>query len=306
MRIFLCFAGCVLIWGSTWYAIELQLGIVPKEWSLVYRFTIAFVLLFALCVAKKDRLSLPPKGHFWMALTGLFLFSGTYIFTYSGAEYLTSGLVAVTFSLLSFLNILNARVFLKNPVRIQSIIAALVGVGGLVLIFKPEVQEFSLSDNGAKGLLLCLIATLACSFGNTAAGAPQSQKMPLLPFNAFSLGYGALFNFIFAVTSGNPPTFDPSLAYVGSLLYLAVLGTVIAFSMYIWLIDQIGVGQAAYMSVLTPVIALGISTILEGFVWSQEALIGLVLVIGGNIVMIKGKNRKLATAEPARPLVRRG
>ncbi|NVJ96567.1 MAG: EamA family transporter [Alphaproteobacteria bacterium] len=306
MQIFLAFAGCVLIWGSTWYAIELQLGIVPKEWSLVYRFSIASSLLFLISFLRREKLNIGRTGHIWTALTGCFLFSGTYIFTYTGAQYLTSGLVAVTFSLLSFLNLVNGRIFLKNAINSQAMTAALIGISGLILIFEPEVQEFSFADNGAKGLFFCLVATLACSFGNTAAGAPQSQRISLLPFNAFSLGYGAILNFIYALSTGETATFDPSASYVGSLLYLAIVGTVVAFSMYIWLIDQIGVGRASYMSVMTPVIALGISTVMEGFVWSNEAMIGLALVIIGNILMIRIKTAHADHTGAKRLFMKRG
>ncbi|WP_417464908.1 DMT family transporter [Kordiimonas sp.] len=291
MAVLLAFLGCVTIWGSTWYAIELQLGVVPKEWSLVYRFALASLVLFAICLIRRQTLKIDLKHHLWMALTGLFLFSGGYIFTYWGTEYLTSGLVAVTFSMLSFLNIVNARIFLGNPIQPSTIAAALVGIAGLVLLFMPEVTAFSFEDDTTLGLALCLTATLICSFGNMAAGAGSSRKIPVLSFNAWSLGYGALSNITFALLSGKPIAFDPQPSYVLSLLYLSVVGTVIAFTLYIWLIGRIGVGRAAYMAVMTPVVALMISTVMEGFVWTVEALVGLSLVIIGNVTMIRRKSK---------------
>ena len=296
MRITLAFVCCVLIWGSTWYAIELQLGVVAKEWSLVYRFALASLVLFCICLVRRDRLIVPRANHIWMASTGLFMFSATYIFTYTGAEYLTSGLVAVTFSLLSFFNILNARIFLKNKIQPTALAAALLGIVGLALIFKPEVKALSFEDQAATGVFFCVIAAVVCSFGNTIAGAPASQNQPLLPFNAWGLGYGALFNLIYAVSVGAPIGFDPRLPYVVSLIYLAVAGTVVAFTLFIWLIDKIGLGRTAYMSVLIPVVALIISTFLEDFVWTAEAFAGLALVVGGNILMIQ---RKPKTGEKA-------
>ncbi|MFC4348164.1 DMT family transporter [Kordiimonas lipolytica] len=291
MRVTLAFVGCVLIWGSTWYAIELQLGIVPKEWSLVYRFGIASFTLFLLCLVRKERLIFPINQHLWPACTGLFLFSATYVLTYGGAEYLTSGLVAITFALLSFLNIINGRIFLGNAIKPSALFSALLGILGLAFIFKPEIDSFTLDDEAFRGLLLCLGATLVCSFGNTFAGTSGSRSMPLFSFNAWALGYGALFNFSYAIYSGKPVGFDPSASYVGSLLYLAIVGTVIAFSMYIWLIEQIGIGRAAYMSVLTPVIALAISTVLEGFTWNLFALSGLALVVCGNLLVARTREK---------------
>lgn len=297
MRVYLAFIGCVLIWGSTWYAIELQLGVVPKEWSLFYRFGLASLVLFLICLIRRERLKLAPSQHFWTASTGLFLFSGSYILTYSGAEYLTSGLVAVTFSLLSFLNIVNARIFLGNKIESSRLMAALVGIAGLTLIFQPEIQAFNFEDTAVRGIAFCVAATLACSFGNTFAGAPQSQMIPLLSFNAYSIGYGAFFDLMFALSTGKPIAFDMQASYIGSLLHLSLMGTVVAFTMYIWLIEQIGVGRAAYMSVMVPIVALIASTFLEGFIWSMEAIIGLTMVVSGNVLMIK--NRKAASTQPS-------
>lgn len=281
------FLGCVLIWGSTWYAIELQLGVVPKEWSLFYRFGLASALLFAVCLFRNKGLRLPRSGHVFAAGTGLFLFSGSYYLTYTGTEHLTSGLVAVSFSLMSFLNIINGRLFLGHRIEPNSVMAALLGIVGLIFIFSPEIKALSFEDQTAKGLFFCILATVACSFGNTFAGAPTAARQPLLLFNAWALGYGAMTNLMFAVISGKAPGFDMSLPYVGSFLYLAVLGTVVAFTLYIWLLDQVGVGRAAYVSVMMPLVALTISTFLEGFIWTDAALLGLALVITGNILMAR-------------------
>lgn len=199
MRVVLAFTACVLIWGSTWYAIELQLGVVPKEWSLVYRFGIASASLFIICLLRRERLKLRPDQHVWTALTGLFLFSGTYVLTYSGSEQLTSGLVAISFSLLSFLNLINGRIFLGNSISFAALLAALMGISGLALLFRPEIEAFSFDDQTIQGLTFCFAATLVCSFGNTAAAATGARKIPLLTFNAFALGFGGLFNLIYAL-----------------------------------------------------------------------------------------------------------
>lgn len=299
MQIILAFLACVLIWGSTWYAIELQLGVVPKEWSVVYRFVIASGVLFLVCFFRKEKLKVAARDHIWVAGTGLFLFSGTYILTYTGAEFLTSGLVAISFSLLSFLNIVNGRLFLGNRIQGSSLLAALIGVAGLIFVFKPEIEAFSLTDTSLQGLIYCLLATVVCSLGNTLAGAPKSQSIPLFTFNAYALGYGALFNTLYALSTGSTPALDMQFSYVGSLIYLSIVGTVIAFSIYLWLIDQIGIGRAAYMSVMTPVVALSISTFMEGFIWTSEAIAGVSFVVFGNLLMLKLKNRP-KTSKPVK------
>jgi drug/metabolite transporter (DMT)-like permease len=292
MPIAAAFILCVLIWGSTWYAIEWQLGHVAQEWSLTYRYAIATFVIFAWCIYKRRALRFDRNSHFYMAATGLFLFSGNYILVYYGTAYLTSGLVAVTFALLSFLNIINARLFVGAKIRAKSMVAAVLGVIGLALVFKPEIQVLSFADATAFGLAICLLATLIASWGNTVLLFEKAQKVPVLPYNAWSMAYGTLFNLIFALALGESPALDPRAEYYWALLYLAVPGTVIAFSLYIWLISQIGAANAGYIAVLTPLVALGISTAFEGYSWTLYAVSGLALVMIGNILMVLERTKQ--------------
>ena len=135
MRTIIAYILVVLIWGSTWYAIELQLGNVAPEWSVTYRFFLASILLFTWCIMRRRSLSFPFKTHLTLLLLGLLMFSGNYILVYTGTGYLTSGLVAVAFSTLTILNILNARIFLKIPVERSILLGALLGISGLLMIF---------------------------------------------------------------------------------------------------------------------------------------------------------------------------
>jgi drug/metabolite transporter (DMT)-like permease len=290
MAIIAAFITCVLIWGSTWYGIELQLGIVPKEWSLAYRFGLAAIVMFLWCLLKREPLKLPEGGHKWALGTGLFFFSANYFMVYNGAVYLTSGLVAVAFSLMSFFSIFTGRIFLKNPIQLNVLLAASTGVLGLVLIFWPEISVISLNDAAVVGLAFCVAATLLASIGNTITGTESVKALKLFPFNAWGLFYGTLFNILFAVIGGQPPSFDVSAVYIISLIYLAVPGTVITFTIYIWLVNKIGIARSGYIAVMTPIVALTISTFLEGFVWTLPAILGLCLVIVGNIAINRSRS----------------
>ncbi|UTW54544.1 DMT family transporter [Kordiimonas sp. SCSIO 12610] len=292
MAVIFTFILCVLIWGSTWYGIELQLGIVPKEWSLAYRFGLSAILLMAWCKFRNMDLAFSLKQHRLSAGLGLFLFSSNYFLVYTGTEYLTSGLVAVAFSLLSFFNIFTGRIFLKSPIQTPVIIAAIMGIFGLVLIFWPEMESLSLHDTTAIGLAFCIGATLFASVGNTIAGSDSAKVLSIIPFNAWGLTYGAIFNIIFALISGESPAIDPRPIYWISLIYLSLFGTVIAFTLYLWLMEKMGMARAGYIAVMTPIVALIISTFLEGFMWTLPAVIGLSLVILGNIVMINKKQQQ--------------
>lgn len=297
MGAILAFIAVVLIWGSTWYGIEFQLGVVAKEWSVAYRFGLSAVLLQAWCMLRGMKAVSGPREHLAAAGMGVFLFGANYLMVYTGTEYLTSGLVAIAFSLLSLMNLLSARMFLKAPIQPKVLAAALLGVIGLSLIFGPEIAQFSFGNGTVIGLAFCIGATVLASFGNTIAASETAKALPILPFTALGLFYSTIFNTLVAIASGEPIAFDPRAPYVISLLLLAVMGTIVAFTVYLWLIGQIGVARAGYVAVMAPLVAITISTIFEGYVWTPAAIAGLALVMTGNALMVR--LRRLEAPDPA-------
>ena len=101
------------------------------------------------------------------------------------------------------------------------------------------------------------------------------------------MGYGALALLVTAFLGGKSFTFEPTLLYGGSLLYLAVFGSIIAFGCYLALVGNIGAARAAYATLLFPIVALLISTIWEDYRWTPEAAAGIVLILAGNAMMVQ-------------------
>ncbi len=282
----------VLIWGSTWFAITLQLGVVPLEWSLVYRFALAAVLLWGFCLATKRSLKFPPAAHKRFLGLGLFLFSLNYYLIYAGTQYVPSGLVAVLFSLLPLMNILNGMVFLKRPGNRAVALTSVLGILGILFIFYPELEGFTLRDTTLLGLLLILGGAYSASLGNTLASTDALKHTSVLQTNAWGMLYGSIFLAVSAALKGNAPAFDPSPAYVWSLLYLAVFGTIVAFVCYFLLIKRITVERASYITIAFPLVALTISTLFEDYHWSWEALVGMALILGGNYYILRTRAKK--------------
>ncbi|WP_308909277.1 DMT family transporter [Pseudokordiimonas caeni] len=294
MKAIIAFVGCVLIWGSTWYAIEWQLGTTTPEWSVAFRFGLACIITFVIAIARRERLRFTLKDHAVVAGFGVFMFSLNYILVYHGTEHLPSGLVAVTFSLLALMNLINARLFLKTPIAPTAFAASILGVLGLVLIFLPEIEVLSFEDQTVLGVVICVFGTFLASIGNNFAATPRARALPLFAANAWGLFYGSISNVVNALITGDPIVLDPRPEYWMALGYLAVMGTVVAFALYIWLIGQIGVAGAAYTSVLIPFVALAISTVFENFHWTLPAVLGVGLVAVGNVLMVRSRSRPAA------------
>jgi drug/metabolite transporter (DMT)-like permease len=219
------------------------------------------------------------------------MFSFNFYFFYCAAAYLTSGLLAVVFSMTVVLNIVNGRILLGRRAAPRTLVAAALGVAGIVALFWPEVRHLDLADSGTLGLLLSLAGTLCFSLGNIASARAQSLGLPVLSCNAWGMAYGAAAMIALALAGGAPFAFDTALPYVASLTYLAVCGSVMAFGAYLTLLGRIGADRAAYATVLFPLVALAISTVVEDYAWTPTALIGVALVLAGNLLVLLGGRR---------------
>jgi drug/metabolite transporter (DMT)-like permease len=276
----------ILVWGSTWLAIKYQLGVVDPMVSVVYRFALSSILLMLFCCIKGLSLKFSLKEHFFMALLGTLLFSVNYWLVYVAEVYVTSGLVAVLFSSIVFLNIANGSFFLGTAVEKKMVAGAALGIVGIILIFMPEIQSFDLSDKGLFGLFIGFVSVLLASFGNITSARNTKNKIPVIQANAFGMGYGALLLTVIALFMGKEFTFTASLPYMSSLVYLSVFGSIIAFYSYLTLIGSIGADKASYAIMVVPVVALVLSSFFEGYAWNVYAIAGLFLVVAGNFLAL--------------------
>ena len=281
----------LLAWGSSWFAISFQLGDVAPQVSIVWRFLLASIILFIWCYFRGLKLSFPWRDHFSWLLLGFFLFCVNYICAYFGTFYLASGLVCLIFSTLTLFTVFNGFIFFKKPIRLPILVGAVVGIAGLSIIFSNEISsaDWSLESGVVKGFLWMLLATFFASIGMLLSGQFQARKMPLVQSNAFSMLYGSLILVSYITVSDVSFSFNTSYSYVISLVYLALIASVIGFGVYLKLVGNIGADKASYVNIFTPTIALLLSTLFENYEWSWVGLIGVLLIIIGNIIVLYAK-----------------
>jgi drug/metabolite transporter (DMT)-like permease len=276
----------VLIWGSTWLAIKYQLGVVPPAVSIAWRFGIAGTVLLAYALWKRLPLRFSWRQHLWLVLEALSFFGINYIFVYLAEEHLTSGLVAVTFSLMAFLNLVLMRQFYRTPIPLRHAAGAIVGIVGVVLVFWPEVSQISAGADEVLGLSYAIAAVLIASLGNIVATRNQRAGMPIIQVHGWAMLYAAVAVAIYAGLAGNRFSFDWSVSYVLSLLYLALFGSALAFGAYVTLIGRIGLGRVGYTAIAVPVVALLLSTLFESLQWQFAMVIGIGLTLAGNWLVL--------------------
>ena len=287
MKNLILFSIPSIIWGSTWLAIKYQLGAVDPLVSVFYRFLLAAIILLAYSRLVGMNLKYSAKQHFFMALLGLLLFGINYWLVYLAEIHLKSGLVAVVFSTIIFLNIFNGALFLKSKIRLNVLFNSVLGFIGIALVFKEELIGFTFSSGESSALLLAGISVIIASFGNITSAYNQKNKLPVIQTNAFGMLYGSLLMLLLALITGKSFTFDFSLPYIGSLMYLAIFGSVIAFGSYLTLLGKIGADKSAYVTLVFPIIALILSTLFENYEWSAYAIIGVILITIGNYMVLK-------------------
>lgn len=286
MQVLALYAVVVLIWGSTWIAITFQLGVVAEEVSVAYRFILGSIALFIYALASGRQIRIPLHQYGNVVITGTLMFCANYLFTYYAINFVSSGLVAVAFSLMIVTNALFERLFFKAPLERRLLYASILGVAGISCIFWPEIAALSLTDRAIAGILLTLIAVVFASLGNMAAILNHKRQLPVVAVNAHGMAWGALASAIVAALLGREFNFSWANDYILSLLYLAVFGSAVAFGAYLALLRKIGSARAAYTSVLFPIIALLISTLFEDYRWSPLAIIGILFIIAGNWIAL--------------------
>jgi len=292
----------VLIWGSTWIAINYQLGDVATEASLVYRFGLAALVLFAFCKWKKLDLSMNIGQHMQIAVFGMTLFGANYYFLYMAQSHINSALTCIAFSTIMILNIINSRIWFNTKISSQTYIGGALGLIGIVTLFWPQIEHLSLSDKTLLGLGLCFIGTMCASAGNMISILNKNKQLPIVQSNAWGMMYGTLFMAIIAMIQGVEFTISTEPSYLISLFYLSIFGSVIAFGCYLTLLGNIGAHKASYSTIMFPAVAVVISTFVEGFEWNTYTVIGFIAIMVGNIVVLAKPKLSLKQLDKPTPI----
>ena len=288
------YAAVVLIWGSTWIAIQYQLSVAP-EVAVAYRFALATLILMAWCAVRRLPMRFALRDHLFMAVLGTCLFSLNYVMIYVASVHLTSGLLAVVFSTIVIMNMINGAIFFRRRPETRTLIGASIGLAGIALVFANDLAAFDLTAGGSIGLLVSLAGSYIASLGNMASARNQAHGIPVMQANAFGMLYGTLLLVGYIALAGIPVSFDASPSFMAALVYLSLVGSVLAFGFYLTLLGKIGPDRAAYSSVMFPIVALLLSTWFEDFHWTGNIVLGVALTLVGNVVILTKRVPKPAT-----------
>jgi drug/metabolite transporter (DMT)-like permease len=263
------YAVTVFVWGTSWIALKGQLGEVSPEVSTLWRFLLAAPLMWLWALARGDTLAYPAADHRRFAAAGALMFSSNFVLFLYGGQYLPSGLLAVVFSLVSILNLLLGAAFLGQPIMPRVAAGGVIGAAGIALLYSPQIAG-GVQRGALVGLAFCLAGTLSFCAGNLVSTAIQRRGVPLLAATAWGMTYGVAALAAIVLVEWTP-------RYLGATLYLALFASVVAFASYLTLLRRIGAARAGYATVLFPIVALAVSTLVEGYRWTLPAILGAAL-----------------------------
>ena len=280
------YAVTVFVWGTSWIALKGQLGEVSPEVSTLWRFLLAAPLMWLWAAARGDTLAYPAADHRRFAAAGALMFSSNFVLFLYGGQYLPSGLLAVVFSLVSILNLLLGAAFLGQPIVPRVAVGGVLGAAGIALLYSPQIAG-GFERGALLGLAFCLAGTLSFCAGNLVSTAIQRRGVPLLAATAWGMTYGVAALAAIVLVRGQPLIVAWTPSHLGATLYLALFASVVAFASYLTLLRRIGAARAGYATVLFPIVALAVSTLVEGYRWTLAAILGAALALAGNVLVLR-------------------
>ncbi len=281
------YATVVLSWGFSWIALRAQVGVVAPEVSVLWRFVLAGAIMWAWVALRGERIRFDAVTHLHFAAAGVLIFSFNFVMFYYGGMTIPSGLLAVVFSLASIGNLLMAALFLGQRIGPRVAFGGALGAIGIGLLYLPEIAGAEFSPAVLVGLGMCILGTLSFCGGNIVSGLLQKRGVALLPTMAWGMTYSVIFLLTVSLARGLPLIIEPTAKYIGALVFLAIIASVVAFAAYIGLLRRIGPARAGYATVLFPLVALSVSTLVEGYAWTPLAALGAAFALAGNLVVLR-------------------
>lgn len=276
----------VLIWGTTWAAIRVSLEGFPPLKGVVVRFGIASLLLLSLAPALKVSLGREPRERRLWVMNGALTFTISYGLVYWAEQWVPSGLAAVLFATFPLFVAILAHLTLPGErLRAGSLVGILLGFAGVAVLFSEDFSRLG-GPQVAFASAVLLIAPFCSAIANVAVKKWGGGIHPL-SISAMPMVFGTLFTVPFAWTTEADQPMEWRLGPVLALLYLAVVGSSLAFTLYYWLLRRLPATSLSLVNYATPVVAVLVGTLFLDEPFTLRVLLGAALVVIGVAVAVR-------------------
>ena len=268
-----------LIWGSTWLAIRLGLGSLTPLISAGLRFFLASIFVFLFMKMKKIELQTDSLSIKLYLILCFFSFVIPFGLVYWAEQYIPSGLASIVFAVMPFFVILYSMIaFKKESVTFNQIFGSILGFSGIVIIFSENLS-LDLSKQ-----LLGIVAVLISSSMQGGIGVTikkYGQHLNPLAMNFLPLFFAGIILITVSILFENSSGWIFDFNAIASIIFLAFLGTLVAFTTYYWLLKRINVVILSLSAFITPIIAVILGWLIMNENFSFQTLAGSALVLIG-------------------------
>lgn len=285
-----------LIWGSTWLFIKLGLQDLPPFTFAGVRFVVAASVLA--CIVAVRRMPLPRARRDWLliVLTGVMAFAFNYGLLFWGEQRTSSGLAAILQTIIPAFGLVIAHYYLPDErITLWKVCGIVLGIGGVALIFSDQA---TLGDgkSALAGSAAIVVGAFCVAYSNVLVKARAKHIEPaVLAAGQMTCGLVPLL-LVGATLEGSPFAFRWTWLAVASLLYLSLVGSVVAFLMYYWLVRNMDVTKTMLISLVTPPMAVffGWLVLGESLTWRTGA--GALAIMSGIALIVARRKKELQEA----------
>jgi drug/metabolite transporter (DMT)-like permease len=287
------------IWGSTWLFIKIGLHDLPPITFAGIRFVISSLILTAIVLARGARIPRTRRDWTLIAVSGVLTFTCNYGLVFWGEQYISSGLASLLQSTFPAFGLVIAHFYLPHErMTIAKVVGVLLGVFGVAVIFS---NQLTIAGRMAFfGSIALVLSAFFGAYGNVLVKAYGGHIDPAaLAAGQMSCGLVPLLT-VGVWTEGNPLKFHWTAAAVIALLYLVLIGSVLAFGLYYWLVRHMAVTKTMLIGLVTPVVAvtLGMIALREQFTWRTLAG-GACIMAGIGLIVIRSPAKLAVSFAPA-------
>jgi drug/metabolite transporter (DMT)-like permease len=276
------YVACALIWGTTWFAIRVCIADYPTLDAAALRFAIAAALLVPLAWRMRPW---PRMPWGFLVMAGA-LNAATYLLVYYGEEHVVGGIAAVVYGTQPLILAVLLRVVRIERLTRDHLLGAVISLGGVTVLF---LDRLDVSAKQALGIAL-LVGSVIGSTVYSMVMKKRAAGVPNLVAVAVFMAVTAIVLVAAAIAKGEPVPWPPPVAATGALLYLAVLGSVVAFLVYFWLLGRTSLQVTSTLVFLYPLVALVVDAMFEPqHDLTARAYLGAAITLGGLAVSLRGR-----------------
>jgi drug/metabolite transporter (DMT)-like permease len=273
-----------LLWGSTWLAIKIGLSEAPPFTTAALRFLVAMLVLTIISGVRKYRYPKDLKTILRLGYPGLFMYGVSYALVYFAEQYINSATTAVLFGAFPFfVAALSWMMYRTEKLSPLGWLGMVIGMAGVVVISYDSLQ---ISPGLFVGSLLAIAAPLAAAYGIVIHKHYFSQENIVVSVN-IQMAFGGLFLIIGALLFESWTEFNVNIESVGSIVYLALFGTVVTFLSYYYLVARIPVTTVSLIAFITPLVAILIGVLAADEVLTPLIIVGTALILAGVLLVMK-------------------